>query len=417
MITTSSSNSPILPGAWLGMIGGGQLARMFCFSAQSMGYRVAVLDPNPTSVAGAVAERHFRAEYDDKTALIELSSLCNAISIEFENIPASSINLLAHRTFVTPTSRCIAIAQNRISEKRYIESAGVQVAPYIVIESIEDLAALNNNQIDSMLPGILKTARLGYDGKGQVYVRFACEMREAYASIGSVPCILEKMVPIKYEVSALITRSIDGKSAIFPISQNIYHHRILSMAIIPAPLVNDVLIVQIKKITTKIADRLNYIGVLCVEFFVLEDDSLVVNEIAPRPHNSGHYTIDACVTSQFEQQVRTMTRMPIGNPLQNSFAVMLNILGDIWFSDKSSGIDNISIDVNQAAFIPPWDKVMEIPTAHLHLYGKQDVRVGRKMGHINFTASTLDEVVSAATSCANLLNLNDIHSVFLTNLV
>ncbi|MDU0810249.1 MAG: 5-(carboxyamino)imidazole ribonucleotide synthase [Burkholderia sp.] len=400
MTINSSSDLPILPGSWLGMIGGGQLARMFCFAAQSMGYHVAILDPNLTSVAGAVAERHFRAEYDDETALIELSSLCNAISTEFENVPATSLNLLAHRTFVAPASQCIAIAQNRISEKRYIEKEGIQVVPYIVIESIEVLDTLNNNQIDSMLPGILKTARFGYDSKGQIHVHFAYEIREAYASIGRIPCVLEKIVPIKYEVSALIARGVDGRSVIFPIAQNTYHNQILSMTIVPAPSVNDSLAIQIKKIATRIADRLNYVGVLCIEFFVLEDNSLIVNEIAPRPHNSGHYTIDACVTSQFEQQVRTMTRMPLGNPSQHSAAAMLNILGDIWFPDST-----LDIGVNRTAITPPWDKIISIPTAHLHLYGKQDIRVGRKMGHINFTASTLDEVVGTATSCARLLHL------------
>jgi 5-(carboxyamino)imidazole ribonucleotide synthase len=366
--------SPILPGAWLGMVGGGQLGRMFCFAAQAMGYRVAVLDPDEASPAGAVADRHLRAAYDDETSLTELARLCAAVSTEFENVPAASLDFLARTTFVSPAGRCVAVAQNRIAEKRFIAESGVAVAPHVVIESSDALAALSDATIDAVLPGILKTARLGYDGKGQVSVRNAEEVREAHASLGGVPCVLEKRLPLKFEVSALIARGANGTSVVYPLAQNTHRDGVLSHTIVPAPDASPALVSQAQQAALQIADKLGYIGVLCVEFFILEDGSLVANEMAPRPHNSGHYTVDACATSQFEQQ---------------------NILGDVWFPDGGK----------RAAVTPPWHEVAAMPAARLHLYGKEEARPGRKMGHINFTAATLDEARTAARDCARLLHI------------
>jgi 5-(carboxyamino)imidazole ribonucleotide synthase len=387
--------SPILPGAWLGMVGGGQLGRMFCFAAQAMGYRVAVLDPDEASPAGAVADRHLRAAYDDETSLTELARLCAAVSTEFENVPAASLDFLARTTFVSPAGRCVAVAQNRIAEKRFIAESGVAVAPHVVIESSDALAALSDATIDAVLPGILKTARLGYDGKGQVSVRNAEEVREAHASLGGVPCVLEKRLPLKFEVSALIARGANGTSVVYPLAQNTHRDGVLSHTIVPAPDASPALVSQAQQAALQIADKLGYIGVLCVEFFILEDGSLVANEMAPRPHNSGHYTVDACATSQFEQQVRAMTGMPLGDTRQHSPAVMLNILGDVWFPDGGK----------RATVTPPWHEVAAMPAARLHLYGKEEARPGRKMGHINFTAATLDEARTAARDCARLLHI------------
>jgi len=395
MTATPDSVSPILPGAWLGMVGGGQLGRMFCFAAQSMGYRVAVLDPDPTSPAGAVADRHLRAAYDDEAALAELADLCEAVSTEFENVPAASLDFLARTTFVAPAGRCVAVAQDRIAEKRFIEASGVPVAPHVVIESAAALVALDDAALIAVLPGILKTARLGYDGKGQVRVATAQEARDAHAALGGVPCVLEKRLPLKYEVSALIARGADGRSAAFPLAQNVHHNGILALTVVPAPAADAARVEEAQQAAIRIADTLGYVGVLCVEFFVLEDGSFVANEMAPRPHNSGHYTVDACATSQFEQQVRAMTRMPLGNPRQHSPAAMLNILGDVWFPNGAAA----------DAVTPPWDTVAAMPAAHLHLYGKEEARVGRKMGHVNFTAETRDEAVAAATACAQLLRV------------
>jgi 5-(carboxyamino)imidazole ribonucleotide synthase len=387
--------SPILPGAWLGMVGGGQLGRMFCFAAQAMGYRVAVLDPDEASPAGAVADRHLRAAYDDEASLTELARLCAAVSTEFENVPATSLDFLARTTFVSPAGRCVAVAQNRIAEKRFIAESGVAVAPHVVIESSDALAALSDATIDAVLPGILKTARLGYDGKGQVSVRNAEEVREAHASLGGVPCVLEKRLPLKFEVSALIARGANGTSVVYPLAQNTHRDGVLSHTIVPAPDASPALVSQAQQAALQIADKLGYIGVLCVEFFILEDGSLVANEMAPRPHNSGHYTVDACATSQFEQQVRAMTGMPLGDTRQHSPAVMLNILGDVWFPDGGK----------RATVTPPWHEVAAMPAARLHLYGKEEARPGRKMGHINFTAATLDEARTAARDCARLLHI------------
>lgn len=392
MNAQTKPSSPILPGAWLGMVGGGQLGRMFCFAAQSMGYRVAVLDPDPSSPAGAVADKHLRAAFDDEAALTELARLCAAVSTEFENVPSASLDFIAKTTFVSPAGRCVAIAQDRVAEKRFIASAGVPLAPHIVIESTEALDALSDAEIAAVLPGILKTARLGYDGKGQTSVRNVDEVRTAYGSLSDVPCVLEKRMPLKFEVSVLIARSGDGKSAVFPLAQNQHVDGILAKTVVPAPDASAAIVAQAQDAALTIADKLDYVGVLCVEFFILEDGSLIANEMAPRPHNSGHYTVDACATSQFEQQVRAMTGMPLGDTRQHSPAAMLNILGDVWFEGNK-------------ARTPPWHEVAALPTARLHLYGKEEARPGRKMGHVNFTATTLEEVRTAARDCARMLHI------------
>ena len=393
--------APILPDAWLGMVGGGQLGRMFCFAAQSMGYRVAVLDPDAASPAGRVAERHLCAAYDDRAALVELAQLCAAVSTEFENVPAASLDLMARTTFVRPAGRCVAIAQDRIAEKRFIEAAGVPVAPHLAIESAQALETLSESFLAAVLPGILKTARLGYDGKGQARVNNVQQVREAYARLGSVPCVLEKRLPLKFEVSALVARGAAGATAVYPLAQNIHHKGVLALTLTPAPDADAALVQQAQRAALKIAVALDYVGVLCVEFFVLEDGSLVANEMAPRPHNSGHYTIDACATSQFEQQVRAMVAMPLGATHQHSPAAMLNVLGDVWFTADAQE----QAHPFAGARTPPWHKVAAMPGAHLHLYGKEKARAGRKMGHVTFTAATLGEAHASARECAALLHI------------
>ncbi len=384
--------APILPGAWLGMLGGGQLGRMFCFAAQAMGYRVAVLDPDQASPAGLIADQHICAAYDDEAALTELGRRCAAISTEFENVPAASLDLLARHSLVTPASECVAIAQDRIAEKRFIAGCDIAVAPYLEIASASALEQLKDEQLDALLPGILKTARLGYDGRGQISVSTPDEVRHAHRSLGAVACVLERRLPLAYEVSALIARGFDGQTAVYPLAQNTHHDGILSYTSVPAPDASPTLVVQAQQAALKIAERMDYVGVLCVEFFVLEDGSLIVNEMAPRPHNSGHYTIDACATSQFEQQARAMTGMPLGDTRQHCAAVMLNVLGDSWF-------------VGETLQTPPWQQVAALPAARLHLYAKQEARMGRKMGHITLTATTLARAQAAARDCAQLLHI------------
>jgi len=384
--------SPILPGAWLGMLGGGQLGRMFCFAAQAMGYRVAVLDPDETSPAGSVADRHIRAAYHDEAGLTELARLCAAVSTEFENVPAQSLDFLARTIAVSPAGRCVAIAQDRIAEKQFIQASGVPVAPHLALESREQLDALSDAELGAVLPGILKTARLGYDGKGQVSVASPDEARAAYAALGHVACVLEKRLPLAYEISALVARGADGVAQVYPLAQNTHRDGVLAKTVVPAPDAPAALVQQAQNAALSIAAGLDYVGVLCVEFFVLTDGTLVANEMAPRPHNSGHYTVDACATSQFEQQVRAMTGLPLGDPRQHSPAVMLNLLGDVWFDGETP-------------IKPAWDKVAGLPSARLHLYGKEESRIGRKMGHITLAAATAEQAQSAALECARLLHL------------
>jgi 5-(carboxyamino)imidazole ribonucleotide synthase len=380
------------PPTWLGVMGGGQLGRMFAHAAQAMGYKVAVLEPAQDCPAGQVAERLINAGYGDSIALGQLAALCAAVTTEFENVPADSMNLLAQGSFVAPAGACVAIAQDRVLEKRFFvdcaPASGVMPAPHKVIASFEDIDEVK----DELLPGILKTVRMGYDGKGQVRVKSRADLRAAFEAMGQVTCLLEKMLPLAYEVSVLTARGADGASVVYPIAENVHRDGILFTTTVPGPNVSDACARRAQDAARVIVAQLGYVGVLCIEFFVLEDGSLVVNEMAPRPHNSGHYTMDACVTSQFAQQVRAMARLPLGDVRQHSPAVMLNILGDVWF------------DGDQVRE-PAWDRVLALPGAFLHLYGKDDPRRGRKMGHVTFVAPTLPEAQEQLRAACAILGI------------
>ena len=393
---SNSQEGAFLPSAnpptWLGVMGGGQLGRMFAHAAQAMGYKVAVLEPAATCPAGEVAERLINADYTDSVALGQLSALCAAVTTEFENVPADSMKLLAHGSFVAPNGACVAIAQDRIAEKRFFvdcaPQSGVMPAPHKVIASLEDIEAIG----DDLLPGILKTVRMGYDGKGQVRVKSREDVRAAFEAMQGVTCLLEKMLPLAYEVSVLTARGADGASVVYPIAENVHRDGILFTTTVPGPNVSAQCAQRAQDAARTIVAQLGYVGVLCIEFFVLEDGTLVVNEMAPRPHNSGHYTIDACVTSQFAQQVRAMARLPLGDCRQHSPAVMLNILGDVWFDGDS---------VRE----PAWDQVLALPGAFLHLYGKDDPRRGRKMGHVTFVATTLEAAQERLQAACAILGI------------
>ena len=384
------------PPTWLGVMGGGQLGRMFAHAAQAMGYKVAVLEPSADCPAGQVAERLVQAGYDDSIALGQLAALCSAVTTEFENVPADSMNLLAQGSFVAPAGSCVAIAQDRVLEKRFFvdcaAKSGVLPAPHKVIASLEDIDAIG----DDLLPGILKTVRMGYDGKGQVRVKSREDVRAAFELMGQVTCLLEKMLPLAYEVSVLTARGADGESVVYPIAENVHRDGILFTTTVPGPNVSAECAQKAQDAARAIVAELGYVGVLCIEFFVLEDGSLVVNEMAPRPHNSGHYTIDACVTSQFAQQVRAMARLPLGDVRQHSPAVMLNILGDVWFEEGSGGDQQRE---------PAWDRVLALPGAFLHLYGKDDPRRGRKMGHVTFVAPTLAQAQEQLRAACAILGI------------
>ena len=373
----------ILPPAMLGILGGGQLGRMFAVAAKTMGYRVTVLDPDESAPAAAFADRHIQAPYNDPAALADLAASCAAVTTEFENVNAGAMRELAKRTRVSPSGDCVAIAQDRIAEKSWIRKAGLATAPYLAIESVEDIQV----DLTPYLPGILKTARLGYDGKGQVRVNTQDEARAAYANLGGQACVLEKMLDLQLEVSAIVTRVSRAQSAVFPLAENIHKNGILDESIVPAR-VAPALAAQARAMAQQLAEALDYVGVLAVEFFVLADDSLVVNEIAPRPHNSGHYTLTACLTDQFQQQVRAMCGLLPGRTDLLSPVVMVNLLGDVWKEDGRE---------------PHWDVLAEAPNAQLHLYGKKTARPGRKMGHFNVMAATADEALEQARALKDTL--------------
>ena len=374
------------PGSWLGMMGGGQLGRMFSTAASRMGYHVAVLDPGSVSPAGEVSAKWIQKGYKDHEALDEMASLCPAVSTEFENVPAASLAYLAEKGSRTaPLAEAVAISQDRNKEKAFITAAGVPVAPNMPILSEEDCMKAD----PELFPAILKTARLGYDGKGQVGVDRPEDLLAAYMSLGKVDCILEKKLKLATECSVIVCRGLDGESATFPVFENHHIGGILAETVLPARIPFETA-AEARSGATRIANAMKYVGVLCVEFFVLEDGSVIANETAPRPHNSGHATIEACVTSQYEQQVRTMAGLPLGSTKLLAPAVMLNILGDAWIA---------------AGGEPDWAKALAIPGVKLHLYGKTEARKGRKMGHVTCVGETQQEALERAKKAAAILHL------------
>jgi len=390
----SAAKDVILPGATLGVMGGGQLGRMFVHAAQSMGYRTAVLDADSTSPAGLVSHEHIHAAYLDESGLADLAKVSAAITTEFENVPAAALDKLAESRPVAPAGSAVAVCQDRAREKAHFVGCGVACAPHAIIETPAQLAAVT----DELLPGILKTARMGYDGKGQVRVKTREELNAAWADLQQVPCVLEKMLPLSYEVSVIVARGRDGQVVHFPLQQNLHRDGILAVTQVPAPNVTEAVSQQAYESAHKIAASLDYVGVLCIEFFVLQDGRIVANEMAPRPHNSGHHTIDACDVSQFELQVRAMTGLPLVEPVLHSPCFMLNVLGDLWFPVRHGA----RVKVQQE---PDWAAVLALSGTHLHLYGKTDARVGRKMGHLTVTGATADAARATALKAAAILGI------------
>lgn len=380
----------IAPGATLGVMGGGQLGRMFVHAAQQMGYYTTVLDADPESPAGLVAHHHIQADYLDQEGLASLMQRSAAITTEFENVPADALKMLGAHRPVAPGAQAVAVCQDRASEKRHFARCDVPCAPYTVIEDTSQLAAVP----DELFPGILKTTRLGYDGKGQARVKTRDDLPAAWASLGSVSAVLEKQLPLAYEVSVIVARSAAGQVVHFPLQQNLHRDGILAVTQVPAPDLTSEVQQRAIDAAERVAASLGYVGVLCVEFFVLKDGSLVANEMAPRPHNSGHYSIDACDLSQFDLQVRTMTGAPLIAPRLHSPAVMLNLLGDLWFAAADSPVRE-----------PDWAALLALPGVHLHLYGKATPRRARKMGHLTVTAATAEQARAVALQAAAVLGL------------
>lgn len=367
----------ILPGATLGMLGGGQLGRMFTTAAQTMGYNVIVLDPDTNSPAGIIADQHICAKYDDEAALSQLAELCDAITTEFENIPASTLAYLETKTTVHPSSKALSLTQNRIVEKEFIASLGIAVAPFAAIRSHDDIDAIKNS---FTFPAILKLASFGYDGKGQVVCQSIDDVYTAFDSLGKAECVLEQRINLDREISTVLARSQDGTITNFPVAENMHVNGILHSTTVPSS-VDASLTTKALEMADTIAAGLNYVGTMAVEFFISKEGDVIANEIAPRPHNSGHYTLDACSTSQFEQQVRMLCGLPSGNCELNSPVVMINLLGDVW---------------GQSA--PYWQNLLSHPNAKLHLYGKKEARVGRKMGHFNVLAANTQDAAQLADS-------------------
>ena len=391
--TVSASGQP----ATLGVMGGGQLGRMFVHAAQRLGYFTAVLDPDPQSPAGLVSHHHVQTDYADAQGLARLAELSDAITTEFENVPADVLQALAATRPVAPNAACVTIAQNRAQEKAHFTAcaglSGVTCAPYAIIETPAQLHAVPAD----LLPGILKTTRMGYDGKGQVRVKNTAELAAAWTDLKSVPCVLEKLMPLKAECSVIVARGWDGCMVSFQPQCNVHVDGILAVTHAYEGNMPPGQALRALDATKSIANHIDYVGVLCVEFFIVDDGSehggLIVNEMAPRPHNSGHYTMDACDASQFDLQVHAMAGLPLPQPRQHSPAIMLNLLGDVWF------------DAQGQSRTPDWQAVLRLPGTHLHLYGKLDARAGRKMGHLNITGADVAGVTAVARQAASLLGL------------
>ena len=367
----------------LGMLGGGQLGRYFVIAARKLGYRVTVLDPDPESPAACMADRHLVAAFEDPAALEELASSCAAVSTEFENVPAASMARLAERVRVAPAADCVLVAQDRIREKSFFRDSGLPVGAFRAVRSAADLEAAVE------FPGILKRARFGYDGKGQARVADRAEALAAWQAFGGVDCVLEALVPLDLEVSVVLARSAAGEVRAFPVAENRHTNGILDVSIAPAR-VPQALATEAVRIASELAGKLGYVGTLGVEFFV-SGGKLLLNEIAPRPHNSGHYTIDACAGDQFEQQLRALCGLPLSEGAIHTPAVMVNLLGDIW----------------PEAGCPDWARVLAVPGARLHLYGKTEPRPGRKMGHVTVLDASRDAAVERALALRAALGIGD----------
>jgi 5-(carboxyamino)imidazole ribonucleotide synthase len=349
------------------MLGGGQLGRFFVIAARELGYETWVLDPDPSSPAGAMAHRHLAAGYDDDAALDALAAGCAAITTEFENVPAPTLARLAERTVVHPSAEAVAVCQDRIAEKTFLRDHGFATAPFAVLDGEVD---------QSLFPGLLKTARLGYDGKGQVLVERPEDLAAAHASLGGADVILEQRVPLDLELSVVLARAADGDVRAYPPAENRHVNGILDTSIVPAGVADD-LRDRAVALAVDVATALSYVGTLGVELFV-SDGRLLVNELAPRPHNSGHWTLDGARTNQFEQQVRALCGLPLGDPTAHSAAVMVNLLGDLWQPE------------------PDWAAALGVPDLRLHLYGKAEPRTGRKMGHLTVVGPDRDAALAVA---------------------
>jgi 5-(carboxyamino)imidazole ribonucleotide synthase len=375
------------PGSTIGVLGGGQLGRMLTMAARRMGYRVVSWIGGPDTGPAGMADVIIEEAFDSPAGFTAFVSQCDVATVEFENIPQSLLNAIAAEIPLMPGSTAVSICQHREREKRFLSENGFPCARFFVVSSSEQLhtalRALPGNG------GILKTAEFGYDGKGQISVNRDSNSDEIWERFDSTRAVLEEKISLSAELSVLVVRDQAGNTAVYDPVENIHRDHILDVSIVPARMDSE-LLAKAEAIAIGIATALDYIGILAVEFFVSADGTLLVNEMAPRPHNSGHHTIDACETSQFEQQLRVLAGLPIGSTRLHSPAVMLNLLGDVWVNNNGK---------------PEWASILNLPEASLHLYGKREARCGRKMGHITFTAATLEVAMEAQMKSREILLL------------
>lgn len=373
---------PILPGSTVGVLGSGQLGRMFAIAARRMGYRVHTLSPDDDTPTGQIADLEIKAAYDDLDAVRQFARGVQVVTFEFENVSAAAAEAAAQFAPVRPAGQVLHIAQHRLREKAWLSANGIPVAPHAVVRSLDELRAALA-RIGT--PAVLKTAGFGYDGKGQAKIASPDGADAAWKSIGGNEAVLEAWIPFREEVSVVAARGIDGEYADFGVVANSHANHILDVTVAPAD-VTDAVRRDAAEITRTILEKLDVVGVLCVEFFLTHDDRLIVNELAPRPHNSGHFSFDASVTSQFEQQLRAICGLPLGSTELLRPAAMANLLGDVWSNGE-----------------PDWAAACRLPNVKLHLYGKAEPRPGRKMGHLTALGNTASEAKEAVVAARNAL--------------
>ena len=382
-MSTPLQHKPILPGATIGVFGSGQLGRMMALAASAMGYRIHTFSPERDSPTGQVADREVVADYHDEDALRDFVQNVQVVTFEFENVPARVAEIAeAAGVPVRPGGHVLHTTQQRAREKQFLASAGLPVAPFGIVTS---QAELETALTAIGVPAVLKTAAFGYDGKGQVRIDQASEATDAWSTLGGQPCVLEAFVSFQHELSVVAARGVDGSFVHYGALENIHRNHILDLTIAPARIPAEVADRAVE-LARAVLEKLDVVGVLCVEFFWADDGRLLINELAPRPHNSGHLTIEAAMTSQFEQQVRAICGLSLGMTTYLRPAAMVNLLGDVWRNGE-----------------PDWAAACAIPGVKLHLYGKHSARPGRKMGHLTALASTVEEAVTNALAARQAL--------------
>ena len=371
-----------LPGSTVGVMGGGQLGRMFAIAARRLGYRVHTFSPDEDTPTGQLADREVAARYDDAGAVRAFARGVDVLTFEFENIPVQTVQWAAEHCVVRPSENVLHICQHRLREKEFLDQAGLPLPGFMAVGSAGELAAA---VAELGLPAVLKTAAFGYDGKGQRKIAPGDNLAEAWAPFVGTGAVLEQFVRFEREISVLVARGADGLAVTYPVCENVHRNHILDVTIVPANIPPQAAEMA-RALALKIAEKLDLVGLLAVEMFLLADGGILINELAPRPHNSGHYSFDASVTSQFEQQLRAVCGLPLGNTDSLRPAAMVNLLGDLW-----------------AAGEPDWAAVLALPDVKLHLYGKTAPRSGRKMGHLVAFGPTTEEAAQRALAAREAL--------------